>query len=85
MAGKNGHLFIKNQKTFVMAFFQNPEVEKKYQNTNGDKDPIVTVAIQYRGKLSGVPLNIADKLHADGAHIKIKTKQEPQETTPKKK
>lgn len=64
-----------------MAFFKNPEVEKKYHNTNGEADPIVTVAIQYRGKLSGVPLNIADKLHADGAHIKIKTKPEPQDTT----
>ncbi len=59
-----------------MAFFKNPNVEKKYQNTNGDADPVVRVAIQYVGKLSGVPLNIADKLFADGAHISPKTTPE---------
>lgn len=57
-----------------MPFFKNPEVEKKYQNTNGDADPLITVAIQYRGRLSGVPMNIADKLFADGAHIAPKVK-----------
>ena len=62
-----------------MAFFKNPDVEKKYQNTNGDKDPMLIVAIQYRGKLSGVPMNIADKLFADGAHIAPKTKAEASE------
>ena len=67
-----------------MAFFKNPDVEKKYQNTNGDADPIVTVAIQYRGKLSGVPMNIADKLFADGAHIAPKTKAEAPEKVAEK-
>lgn len=67
-----------------MAFFKNPEVEKKYQNTNGEADPVVTVAIQYRGKLSGVPMNIADKLFADGAHIAPKADTVRQDDTPGK-
>ena len=52
-----------------MAFFKNPDVERKYENTQGDADPIIIVAIQYKGKLSGIPLNIADKMFKDGAHI----------------
>lgn len=68
-----------------MPFFKNAEVEKKYQNTNGDSDPVVRVAIQYVGKLSGVPLNIADKLFADGAHIAPKTKADPEDITAKTK
>ncbi len=72
-----------------MPFFKNPDVEKKYQNTKGDADPVVRVAIQYVGKLSGVPLNIADKLFADGAHISIRqaqddTLRQAQDDTPKK-
>lgn len=55
-----------------MSFFKNPEVEKKYKNTNGDADPIVRVAIQYMGKLSNIPLNIADKVFADGGHIALR-------------
>lgn len=67
-----------------MAFFKNPDVEKKYQNTNGEADPVITVAIQYRGKLSGIPLNIADKLYADGAHIAPKIKADTTEKTDEK-
>ena len=59
-----------------MSFFKNPDVEKKYKNTNGDADPIINVAIQYRGKLSEIPMNIADKIFADGAHIAPKTEKD---------
>ena len=55
-----------------MAFFKNKEVDKKYNNTAGDADPVINVAIQYQGKLSEMPLNIADKVYADGAHIALK-------------
>lgn len=64
-----------------MAFFKNPDVENKYENTQGDRDPVVRVAIQYVGKLSGVPMNIADKLFADGAHIAPKNIRQAQDDT----
>lgn len=59
-----------------MFTFKNSDVEKKYKNTGGDADPIINVAIQYRGKLSEIPLNIADKLFADGAHIALRTEKD---------
>lgn len=66
-----------------MPFFKNEEVEKKYRNTNGDADPIIRVSIQYMGKLSNMPLNIADKVFADGGHIELTT-DHGQPTTEKK-
>lgn len=59
-----------------MSFFKNPLVEKKYFNTLGESDPVIRVAIQYHGKLSEMPLNIADKVFADGAHIALKSEKE---------
>lgn len=59
-----------------MFFFKNSDVEKKYKNTGGDADPLINVAIQYRGSLSNIPMNIADKLFADGAHIAPKTEKD---------
>ena len=63
-----------------MPFFQNKDVEKKYSNTAGDADPVINVAIQYKGKLSEMPLNIADKVFADGAHIALKGEKEVEAT-----
>lgn len=55
-------------------FFKIPEVDAKYKNINENADPIITVSIGYHGKLSEVPLPIADKIFADGAHIDLKDK-----------
>lgn len=59
-----------------MFSFKDPAVNKKYKNTNGDANPIVNVTIQYRGPLSEVPMAIADKMYADGAHIALKTESD---------
>ena len=59
-----------------MAFFKDPEVEKKYKNLNGESDRDVRVAIQYQGKLSGVSMAIADKIFSGGGHLALKTEKD---------
>lgn len=68
-----------------MAFFKNREVDGKYRNLIPDADPMIRVAIQYHGKLSEMPMDIADKVFADGAHIALNTPIDKSTERPDKK
>lgn len=65
-------------------FFENPDVEAKYKNTMGDRDPVISVTVGYHGPLSKAPMHIADKVFSDGAHIELKKPAEKQPAADKK-